>query len=306
MQRMNLYISIETTGLSPLRDDLVEIAVLDDAKNVVFHSIVNPIRDSGTYPESEITAELRTSAPRWAEIESDVAKILQGNRIFAWDLLFTTSFLASVIPKGAKTVDVQSWFTRRDAKYPASLRGTWDDFNPFVWRTWHQRCVHKCETMIECIEHLVFEYWAKKASESRPKDAFFAQWQRWNRIAPKYMTDADKRRFAQWILGYKPITKTFFGMLFSRYHTTKHGWVCARVGVVDGAVVVDTVGWLKNAEKMRKIRDWLILNHWIQTGYHFETPLTDGWKAVMKALKNSSNDERCYAIFLQNITCKAL
>jgi hypothetical protein len=234
-----------------------------------------------------------------------VRAMLSGNRIFAWDLLFATSFLMDAIPEDTATVDVQSWFTRRDAKYPASLRGTWGECQSDPWQSWHQRCIPKCIAIIECTDYWAHLYWERQAAKAVP-DTFFPQWQRWNRFrTPEPMTDGAKRRYRNWILGYEPIPKSFFQVLFSRYAGLK-GYECARVGVEGGFVVMDPVGWLKDAKKVQKIRDWLILNQWQPIDTRFRTPLTAAWKVVMDAAKDCHYEGVFYDIFIENIEHKAL
>jgi hypothetical protein len=206
---------------------------------------------------------------------------------------------------GGKCQTGESWFTERDAKYPASLRGTWGECQSDPWQSWHQRCIPKCIAIIECTDYWAHLYWERQAAKAVP-DTFFPQWCIWNRFrTPEPMTDGAKRRYRNWILGYEPIPKSFFSVLFSRYAGRK-GYECARVGVEGGFVVMDTVGWLKDEKKIAKIRDWLILNQWQPVGTRFRTPLTAEWTLVMDAARDCHYEDVFYDIFIENIEHKAL
>lgn len=92
---------VETTGLNPSVDRLVEIGIvlLDPATLEVideFDSLINPQRDlTGSTKFHGISASMVSAAPTFGDISSRVSDLLSGSIVVAHNLPFDVSFLKS-------------------------------------------------------------------------------------------------------------------------------------------------------------------------------------------------------------------
>lgn len=90
-------VDVETTGLDPRADRIVEVAVVrcDEHGTVTseWSSLVQPERDPGPTGVHGITADDLDAAPRFAEVADDLATRLDGTVITAHNLAFDARFL---------------------------------------------------------------------------------------------------------------------------------------------------------------------------------------------------------------------
>ena len=91
-------IDVETTGLSPSRDRVVEIAIVlvtpDGNRLGEFCSLVNPERDVGPTSIHGLTAKDVYSAPRFGELAGHLISVLEGAvAVAGHNVLFDQSFL---------------------------------------------------------------------------------------------------------------------------------------------------------------------------------------------------------------------
>ena len=92
-------LDVETTGLSPKRDRIVEIAVVRCTPDGSFidewSTLVDPGRDPGPTHIHGITAEDLQGAPTFADIADALRDRLDGSMISAHNLAFDAGFLAA-------------------------------------------------------------------------------------------------------------------------------------------------------------------------------------------------------------------
>ena len=89
-----LFLDLETTGLNPLTDGIVEIAIVDQAGGVVLNQLVNPglpipRRASAVHG---ITDDDVAGAPSVATVWSEVRPILEGCRVVIYNASFDKRF----------------------------------------------------------------------------------------------------------------------------------------------------------------------------------------------------------------------
>lgn len=92
-------LDVETTGLSPKRDRIIEIAVVRCTPDGSFidewSTLVDPGRDPGPTHIHGITAEDLQGAPAFADIADALRDRLDGSMISAHNLAFDAGFLAA-------------------------------------------------------------------------------------------------------------------------------------------------------------------------------------------------------------------
>ncbi|MCC6982629.1 MAG: 3'-5' exonuclease, partial [Bauldia sp.] len=84
-----VYLDTETTGFGP-RAEIVDIAVVDGAGEVLLDSLVQPERRiprEVTAIHGISDADVR-SAPRWSDLYTEVLHVLQGRRIVVYNVVF--------------------------------------------------------------------------------------------------------------------------------------------------------------------------------------------------------------------------
>jgi DNA polymerase-3 subunit epsilon len=91
-------VDVETTGLDPATDRIVEVAVVRcDRHGRVeseWSSLVQPDRDPGPTAVHGITADDLVAAPRFTEVAPHLASLLDGTVVTAHNLAFDSHFLA--------------------------------------------------------------------------------------------------------------------------------------------------------------------------------------------------------------------
>ena len=99
-------IDFETTGLSPNAPHhhrVIEIGIvrfsLETGFSEEYESLINPQRDIGPFEIHQISAGEALSAPTFADVVSDLAKILNGARLIAHNKNFDLQFLKSELDR---------------------------------------------------------------------------------------------------------------------------------------------------------------------------------------------------------------
>ena len=107
-----VYLDIETTGLCPEQDKIVDIALIDDYGDVLLESLVNPLKKIPFH----ITAINGISdhdvayAPLLDEIINEIEEECKGKTLIVYNASFDLSFLPSLKP--AKIKCAMQAFTR--------------------------------------------------------------------------------------------------------------------------------------------------------------------------------------------------
>ncbi|HEY6534040.1 MAG TPA: 3'-5' exonuclease [Acidimicrobiales bacterium] len=92
-------VDVETTGLDPSTDRVVEVAVVrcDDRGRTVseWSTLVHPDRDPGPTAVHGITVDDLAAAPRFADVVPELLRQLDGTVVTAHNLAFDAAFLAA-------------------------------------------------------------------------------------------------------------------------------------------------------------------------------------------------------------------
>ncbi|MCY4313511.1 MAG: 3'-5' exonuclease [Gammaproteobacteria bacterium] len=91
-----VYLDLETTGFSPVDDEILEIAIIDDKGKVLVNSLIRPER-SDQWPNAEaihgITPDMVADAPALREFEISIMRALRGKRAVIYNSGFDARFL---------------------------------------------------------------------------------------------------------------------------------------------------------------------------------------------------------------------
>lgn len=88
-----LFLDTETTGLHPPKDKVVEVAIADDAGNVLLDTLVNPGRPIGFATTIHgITDEMVSSAPTLESLWPKIRRIVEGHHLVIYNAQFDTRF----------------------------------------------------------------------------------------------------------------------------------------------------------------------------------------------------------------------
>jgi len=95
---MYAILDIETTGLSPLHDKIIEIAIfIHDGKQVIeeFHTLINPERviPANITRLTGITNEMVENAPKFWEIAKDIVLLTENKKVVAHNASFDYHFI---------------------------------------------------------------------------------------------------------------------------------------------------------------------------------------------------------------------
>ena len=92
-------VDLETTGLDPGRDRVVQLAVVrTDARGAVvdeWETLVDPGRDPGPTEVHGITAAALVGAPTFADVADELRRRLRGAAVVGHNLAFDAAFLAA-------------------------------------------------------------------------------------------------------------------------------------------------------------------------------------------------------------------
>lgn len=120
-----VYLDTETTGFGP-RAEIVDIAVVDGAGEVLLDSLVQPERRiprEVTAIHGISDADVR-SAPRWSDLYTEVLHVLQGRRIVVYNVVFDRQMVRQACGNYALQPPEADWDCAMK-KY-AGFHGNWD------------------------------------------------------------------------------------------------------------------------------------------------------------------------------------
>ncbi len=93
------YLDTETTGLHPATDELVEIAVVDDAGNIVLDTLLRPA-ESTAWPDAQrihgISPDDVAMAPTREDVLPELLALVTGARLVIYNADFDLGFLPEV------------------------------------------------------------------------------------------------------------------------------------------------------------------------------------------------------------------
>lgn len=102
-------LDVETTGLFPTRDRVIEIAIVTLNKDLEtedeYTTLINPARDLGPTSIHQITASMVEKAPSFEDVAGDILKRLKNRKIVGHNVQFDVSMLLGELAR--MNIDVQ-------------------------------------------------------------------------------------------------------------------------------------------------------------------------------------------------------
>ena len=108
---MNLIFDVETTGLNPDMDEILQFSAIDENYNVLFNSYIRPTAPfNQTWPNAErihgITPDIVKDSPTFDDVREQIQALFdKADLLIAYNGIFDIKFLSSLI-HGIKIPDV--------------------------------------------------------------------------------------------------------------------------------------------------------------------------------------------------------
>ncbi len=94
---MTIYVDTETTGLAA-RDEIVEIAIIDDEGDALFNALVKPVHHS-QWPEAQavhgISPKEVAHAPIYDELRPIIRRLLQDQEVVIYNKAYDSQYLGT-------------------------------------------------------------------------------------------------------------------------------------------------------------------------------------------------------------------
>ena len=91
-----LFLDIETTGLDPAKDEILEVGIINAKEQIILSRLLRPVKTT-TWPEAQainkITPEMVQTSQEFRHAKKVISDKLKGKLIFAWNAPFERSFL---------------------------------------------------------------------------------------------------------------------------------------------------------------------------------------------------------------------
>jgi DNA polymerase-3 subunit epsilon len=120
-----IYLDTETTGFGP-RAEIVDIAVVSAAGEVVLESLVQPTRriPADATAIHGITNADVNDAPAWCDLYEDLLRVLAGRRVIVYNVIFDRQMVNQACDRYDLAAPAADWECAR-RKY-AGFYGNWD------------------------------------------------------------------------------------------------------------------------------------------------------------------------------------
>ena len=95
-----IFLDIQTTGVNAKKDRIVEIAIIDEAGEILLNTLVNPLQPIPDHARRihGITNEDVESAPAYGEIAPYIERICKDKHLIAYNATMNTCFLPTIEP----------------------------------------------------------------------------------------------------------------------------------------------------------------------------------------------------------------
>jgi len=149
-----VYLDLETTGLDPTADEILEIGILDDSGAVLLDSLVKPTR-LRQWPDAQrihgITPAAVADAPTLAELRPRIVAAVTGARVVIYNAPFDSGFLVPELAAAGEVVCAMRPFAEAFGEWD-TCRGSWHwqklhvaaAHIGFIWSGAAHRAIHDC------------------------------------------------------------------------------------------------------------------------------------------------------------------
>jgi DNA polymerase-3 subunit epsilon len=149
-----VYLDLETTGLDPAHNEILEVGILDDTGAVLLDTLVRPTRLQ-QWPDAEqihgITPAAVAAAPTFAQIRPRIVEAVNGAVVVIYNAPFDAGFLRLELTGAAEVVCAMrpfaeafgEWDIGRDCWHWQKL-GVAAAHVGFVWPGTAHRAIHDC------------------------------------------------------------------------------------------------------------------------------------------------------------------
>ena len=155
MTSRTVYLDLETTGLDPAHDEILEVGILADSGEVLLDTLVRPERHR-TWPKAErvngIAPAAVAEAPVLAEVRPRIIEAVSDARVVIYNAPFDSGFLVQDLAGAAELRCAMRRFAEAFGEWDA-VRNTWHwkklhvaaTHVGFVWPGRAHRAIHDCQ-----------------------------------------------------------------------------------------------------------------------------------------------------------------
>ena len=108
-----IFLDLETTGLDPVRDEILEIGILDDDGEILLDSLVRPDRHQA-WPAAQringIDPVAVAAAPSFAALRPRLIEAVAGTRVVIYNASFDSGFLGTDLVGAVEVVCAMNAF----------------------------------------------------------------------------------------------------------------------------------------------------------------------------------------------------
>jgi DNA polymerase-3 subunit epsilon len=141
------FLDLETTGLDPIRDEILEIGILDDDGEILLDSLVRPTRHQ-TWPDAQringIDPAAVSAAPPLAALRPRLVEAVAGTRVVIYNASFDTGFLGTDLVGAAEVVCAMKAFAATFSDRRWRKLGVAAAHVGYQWPGNAHRAIHDC------------------------------------------------------------------------------------------------------------------------------------------------------------------
>jgi len=154
MGKNYVYLDLETTGVKPNRDEIVQIGILDDDNNILMDTLVRPIHNR-SWPKAESIHGISPidvkDAPALDELRPQIIEAVKGKDVVIYNSGFDSRFLPDELTHAASVEDCMEPFAaiygERNRRYGGFKWQKLETAARYVSHQWtgqSHRAIHDC------------------------------------------------------------------------------------------------------------------------------------------------------------------
>ena len=122
-----IFLDLETTGLDPVRDEILEIGILDDEGEILLDTLVHP-QCRTAWPSAQkvngIDPSTVADAPSLAELRTHISAVVAGARVVIYNASFDSGFLVRELAGAGEVACAMRAFAQVFGEW-SHTHGTW-------------------------------------------------------------------------------------------------------------------------------------------------------------------------------------